>query len=256
MQIGKRWGNETILLIKHLEEAKARDASVIFCGDLFDAMQGRDDKRAMKAALLREFCVDDYFDALVREAADFFAPYAAQICIMGVGNHERKVLERYGANLIERLAEALKVKGGRPYCGGFGGWVTFSFENKSGVFSKAIVLHYDHGFGGGSAITGDMPSHHRRALYLPDAHIIVSGHTHDSWIREFIQRRFHSATGTERRQTQYHLKTPTYHDGYGDEFDSWEAQRGLQPKPTGGYWVEFFYNTTIDEVQFHIIKAN
>jgi len=61
----------------HLDMALERNAPIIDVGDLFDAMQGRDDRRRSRAESRPEDATkDNYFDLLVDGAERFYAPYA------------------------------------------------------------------------------------------------------------------------------------------------------------------------------------
>src|SRR5688572_23682139 len=59
------------LLTKHLEQAKAVGAGVLCIGDWFDAMGGKNDKRAHKSGVRAEDSRDNYFDSLVDSSADY-----------------------------------------------------------------------------------------------------------------------------------------------------------------------------------------
>lgn len=87
----------------HLDEAVQYGAGVIDCGDLFCAMQGKYDKRANKSDLRPEHQVENYLDALVNTAADFFTPYAKNWIVIAQGNHESSLVRRHETNIGERL---------------------------------------------------------------------------------------------------------------------------------------------------------
>jgi hypothetical protein len=59
---------------RHLDQAVERGAFVVDLGDLFCAMQGRNDRRAAKSAIAQEHAVDDYFGAIIRSTVNFFEP--------------------------------------------------------------------------------------------------------------------------------------------------------------------------------------
>ncbi len=167
----------------HLDQAKERGAAVLDLGDLYDAMAGRTDRRGSKGGLRAELKVDHYIDELGYRAADFFAPYAKNFVMIATGNHESAVNKFLEVNLIERLVTLLNAKTGSTiHNGGFSGFVVFSFEaHRNGrTRSTDVVLHYDHGYGGGGQVTRDMIQASRRAAYLPDPDIVCSGHVHES----------------------------------------------------------------------------
>lgn len=102
------------LELEHLELARERGAGVIDAGDLFCAMQGKYDKRASKSCLRPEHQVDDYLDALVRTAADFYQPFAHNFVVIADGNHEclspdHDVLSRDGWRPIAEISESDEV---------------------------------------------------------------------------------------------------------------------------------------------------
>lgn len=110
----QHWDNpkcDRVLLKKHLDEALEYDAGILDCGDLFCAMQGAWDPRKSKNDLRPEHQTGDYFDALVRTAADFYEPYAHNIVSLGQGNHEchddqTEVLTDSGWKLFRNLGES------------------------------------------------------------------------------------------------------------------------------------------------------
>lgn len=229
------------MLLRHLREASESGCSVLSLGDFFDAMQGRHDKRGSKSAVMGEFNRDDYFDALCESAADFLAPFAGAFVFLGVGNHEDSVLKRNEVDLTNRLARRLQEVAGVPvHNGGFSGWVVYRFvpPKDAGLKAQAVKVHYDHGYGGGGAVTKDVIQHQRRQVYLPDADVVVSGHTHDCWVMESARLRL-LEDGRVVQSPLTHLKCPTYKDDYGDGFSGWHATRGGPPKPKGAWWLTF-----------------
>lgn len=137
------------LELEHLQEAVKRQALIIDAGDLFDAMQGKGDRRSAKAELREENLRNAYFDSLVTEAGKFYAPFAKHFLVIGRGNHESSVIDHHGVDLISNLVYRLNAEsGGDVYAGGYGGWIIFQFKiQKTRLESR--VLKYFHGAGGG-----------------------------------------------------------------------------------------------------------
>jgi hypothetical protein len=240
--------------LRHLWEAKELGAAVISAGDTFCAMQGKYDKRSSKSSVKPEHQVDNYLDALVDSAADFYAPFAHNFVCFGVGNHEDSITNRHETRLIDRLVGALNHRTGSSiHVGGFSGWVIFQFYDER-ITRGSIVLHFDHGYGGGGPITSDMIQHFRRSVYLPDADIVISGHTHDAWVRELARVRL-SEQGTISHDIQTHIKLPTYKDEYKDGFAGWHATTGKPPKPLGAWWLRFFYDRARERVGYEVRRA-
>ena len=220
------------LLTKHLNEAKARKAKVFVFGDLFCAMQGKYDPRGSKANIRPEHNVPNYLDALVDSAYEYLKPWKELIMFISPGNHETSILKRHETNLTERLCQLLKC-----HTGSYAGWVLMKFEETEG-HGYTIPVAYHHGYGGGGPVTKDVIQASRKAVYLPDAKIMVSGHTHDRWIFPIYRERINLKNGQIKQEEQLHLKLGTYKDEYtGGE--GWAVERGMPPKAMGGIWVDF-----------------
>lgn len=255
----RHWDNphsDQVLQRRHLEQAKLRGAPVIDVGDFFCAMQGKYDKRSSKADIRPEHLDGNYLDKLVDTAASFFAPYSQNLVVIASGNHEEAIAKNHETNLIERLVSQLNASGkGNVAHGGFAGWVFFQFRPIAGGPQRTIRMHYDHGYGGGGPVTRDVIQTNRRAVYLPDADIVVSGHTHDQWAVPITRARV-SPAGKPFLDEQLHLKLPTYKEEYGDGFSGWHARRGAPPKPIGAVWLRFTYSHRQERIIFDAIRSD
>jgi hypothetical protein len=242
---------------KHLQEAKDKGAAIVSAGDTFCLMQGKFDKRSNKSAVRPEHQVDNYLDAVVSTAADFYQPFAHNFVCFGVGNHEQAIASRYETRVIDRLVGILNDRTkSNIHVGGFSGFVVFTFLSQRAASERStrVVLHYDHGYGGGGAVTDDMIQHHRRSTYLPDADIVISGHTHSAWMREMARVRL-AGNGAIRHDIQTHIKLPTYKEEYGDGFGGWHVETGKTPRPIGGWWLRFFYDFDKKRVLYQVVRA-
>jgi hypothetical protein len=196
------------LELEHLREAKERGAAIISNGDTCCAMQGKYDKRSNKSAVRPEHQKDNYLDAVINTGADFYEPFAHHFVCFVMGNHEQSITDRHETRLIDRLVGILNDRtGSSGHIGGFSGFVVFSFGENSGRTTR-VVLHYDHGYGGGGPVTDDMIQHQRRSTYLPDADIVCSGHAHGSFTRE-VGGFWLSHDGAIRHDMQTHVKLLT-----------------------------------------------
>lgn len=228
------WDNpktDRVLLKKHLDQAKERNAFILIFGDLFCAMQGKYDPRGSKESVRPEHNVNNYLDALVDTAVEYFKPYKENILFISPGNHETSILKRLETDIIKRLGDGLGV-----LTGTYTGWVVFNFTRNS--FKTNYNLSYHHGYGGGGAVTKDIIQASRKAVYLPDADIIVSGHTHDRWVFPITRTHLNPVTGKQVLKEQLHLKLGTYKDEYIVS-NGWAIERGMPPKSLGGLWLHF-----------------
>jgi len=223
---------------RHLDEAVARDAWIIDIGDLFDAMQGRFDKRGSKSSVRPEHQTADYFTSLVETAVDFFAPYARNILVMGTGNHETAVVKNHEINLTWHLARQLNAEhGGNIHLGKYAGWVKLQARQGERRYIKPLKIYYSHGSGGSSPVTKGVIQTNRRAVYLPDADIVLSGHIHQHWLVPISRERLNDA-GNVSIDQQMHVSLPSYKRVSRRE--GWEVEKGFAPGPLGGVWLRVF----------------
>jgi hypothetical protein len=240
---------------KHLDLARRYRAGVFDFGDFFCAMQGKFDKRSRKADLRPEHKVDDYLDALVRTAGDFFEPYADLFITIAMGNHETSILKRHEVNLTNNFVKELNQRTGTTVTnGGYSGWLHFIFENSISGREEHVKLWYIHGYGGGGPVTRGVIQTNRKAVYLPDADIIVSGHTHDDFRLPIVRNRL-SDESKQYLHEQLHIQVPTYKEEYRDGWDGFHIETGKGPKPVGATWLKFWKDSAREPIQFDAFKA-
>lgn len=254
----RHWDNiksDHELQIAHLKDAKERGAVVIDNGDFFCAMQGKFDKRSDKSSLRIEHKEGDYLDALVETASDFFAPYAHLFAIIGEGNHETSIRDRHGTNLIGSLCTLLKVQSGHKIIHApYQSWVRFKFvRDDASKKATTVNMKRNHGYGGGGPVTKGVIQTNRRATYLPNAHIVVTGHIHEEWYLP-ITREILSDAGNSYLEKQYHISVTTYKEEYL-QGEGWHTQRGGPPKPVGATWLRFYYNHRKDTISYYPVPA-
>jgi hypothetical protein len=232
------------LELEHLELAQKRKAYILDFGDIFDAMQGRYDPRRSYPEMREEYAdamivhKKSYLDLIVDDAAKFYKPYKSLWVLQGYGNHETSIQRHVDTNLIERFAHEMGKDGGIINTGGYGGWVVFHFAI-GGTQRESIKLKYFHGSGGGGPVTKGVIQSNRQAVFLPDADIVIGGHIHESWILSMPRERI-SDKGVIGTDMQYHVRTPTYKNDYGDGSGNWHVERGAPPKPRGCVWLRFY----------------
>jgi len=240
---------------KHLDKARERNAKVLDFGDLFCVMQGKYDRRASKSNVRPEHQSDNYLDAVVNTAVDWFSPYADMFALVSEGNHESAIRRNHETDLIERFVSALNYKNSTHLTRGlYTGWVRFRFvrtsSGKKGT-SRVLNLNYTHGYGGGGPVTKGVIQANRKSVYLPDADFCVSGHIHEHWLMTQPRERI-AHNGRCYIDEQVHVCLPTYKEEYlmGQDF---HRERGRPPKPLGAYWLRFYMER--DDVKYEFIRA-
>lgn len=239
---------------KHLDESLNKKAFILDNGDAFCAMQGKGDPRGSKDDIKEEHKGGNYLDKLVDTYADWLKPYAENILIMGKGNHETAVYKHRETDLTQRLVNLLNGKtNAKIQCGQIANWVGIRARSKkSGSKSLGTLwLYMFHGAGGGGPVTKGVIGANRMGVYLPDADIVTTGHTHDYWILPNARSRITNA-GHEYIDEQLHIKTPTYKNEYGVKDSGFHMEKGRPPKPLGAVWLKFYLAKELGKDRFKV----
>ena len=225
------------LFFEDMNEAVRRDAMICIFGDFFDALNGRFDPRRDMSLLRPEYRRADYYDFVVQDAAEKLKPYANNIMMITPGNHELSVLKNANTYLTDRLIGALNTQNKSNIMrGGYGGWLRLMFKVNKLPEGSTLVKYY-HGSGGEAPVTRGVIQTNRQSVYLPDADIVVNGHSHNSYWVPITRERI-GGKGDHFFDTQHHVRTPGYMQGYGDGTTGWEVTRGGVPKPLGSCYIK------------------
>ena len=238
------------LLRSHLEEAMQRGAGIVLLGDTLDLMQGRDDPRRDGGSMKPQYLID-YVDQVLADASTFFAPYREKIVMISEGNHESSVRKRLGTNPTKRLAESLGVE-----CMPYSGWLMFRVvrDERGRSTHNTIRCYYHHGSGGGGAVTRGVIQTNRRAAMVDGAHIMLSGHIHESWVL-WTPRAAVNTQGTPHVIDQLHVSTGTYKDEFSVG-EGYHVERGRPPKPLGGMWLRLWFDArTHGSIRYDATRA-
>ena len=235
---------------QHLDQARERNAKILDFGDLFCVMQGKYDRRSSKTDLRPIHQVDNYLDAVVNTAVDWFSPYADMFALVSEGNHESAIRRHHETNLIERFVSALNYKNNTHLTKGlYTGYVRFRFgKAKSSSRYTPVILNFTHGYGGGGPVTRGTIQSNRKAVYLPDAQICVSGHIHESWLLSIPRERLNN-NGNLKIDEQTHVCLPTYKEEYL-QGENYHRERGRPPKPLGAWWLRFYKDSETIKYEF------
>lgn len=227
------------ILKRHLEEAVSQGADILLNGDTFDVMGGKNDGRGSKGSLRPEFQCDNYFNKVVTEAIKWFSPYAKNIKMIGVGNHEVSVTKNNEIDILKMFVDGLNAANDTNIeLGGYAGWIVFRFIEK--IRSVQYRIKYHHGLSGGSR---GVNAFNRMASYVSNADMIWQGHVHEDYEMSFVEERI-SSNNSVHLKNVIMLRTSTYKDEYYDQnkklhqYEGWANMRGHNPRFIGGRWLE------------------
>ena len=227
-----------------LEEAVRRDAIIIGVGDQLDLMQGVSDRRAAKSALRSSLLADNYFDKVIEQAADFYAPFASHWAVMATGNHETAWQRHNSSNPTEHLVRAIKDRAVSPIgAGGYGGWIVFQI--RVGGSQLAYTMRYQHGTGGGNAFaTMGALDAKRMFSWLEGVDSIVISHNHASNVMGIAREFLNTHNGVYRVEKRYcdFIRVGTTKDSWSHSQGAggWEVEKGFGPSPSRQKWVRLF----------------
>ena len=244
------------LFEKHLKLAEELQAPVIIAGDLFDAMQGRDDPRRSIEELKAEYAVASYFDAIVLDVKKFLQRFKVPYYIIGLGNHETAVLRKINTDLVQRLCLLLRLEGQPAEAMGYWGYVRFMFKYKKGGAAVSKTLYYHHGKSNGAPVTKGIIQVNRQAVYIHDADIVLNGHNHQSYCMPVQVEKLNQKTMRPYTSTVWYLRTPGYKKSPGDSLQTWGygPEKHRSPTPRGCMFVDFTYSHSDDSVEAEIVQ--
>jgi|TARA_S200002703_G_scaffold7566_2_gene7824 predicted phosphodiesterase len=224
---------------RHLEEVKAQDGYVVIIGDFFDLMEGRNDFRRSNK-LRSEHLGTNYLQKVVLDAVEWLKPYAKNIVLISDGNHETSITKNIQVDPLEWLCYELRKLGSPVIHGNYQGFLTIRYnyakseEYRSPTLKYTVFYH--HGLWGGVVSQGTQ-SVMRYSSIVPDADMIITGHTHNQWQMINTRYKINNAFNTYLNE-QLHLKLGTYKQEFQDG-KGWAVEKLGIPKPIGAWWVNF-----------------
>lgn len=225
-------------LKEDLDMAKALGATISITGDLLDLMQGKHDRRADKGALRKDFVEGgSYIDNVIKDAVAFLSPYAENIVLISKGNHETSVQQHIEVDVLKYLIRELnKANNTKIQMGEYRGYFTLCYQLGKTGNRHNVNFGYSHGNWGGNITKGAL-SVIRDASIMPDCDIMLSGHTHDTFV--IPHKRYSIKSGNSvNLTTQYHVKTATYKDEFSAGH-GFAVEKIAFPKPIGGCLCKF-----------------
>jgi hypothetical protein len=226
------------LLKRHLDQAKAKGAKILINGDFFCAMQGNKDRRASKADIMTRHLGYNYFDLIVEDAIEFFAPYKENLAMIGYGNHETSIIKHNETDILARFVHTYNERyKASVQLGGYGGWIKIRCADRGSSY-KVFAIKYFHGSGGGGPVTKSLIQDNRIKVRTEGADLIWKGHIHDYVATPTRCEVFDSNKMRVNLKSVWHLSTPTYKEEFNEGTKGWHVETGKGPKPLGGAWLK------------------
>ena len=226
------------MLKKDLDKALELDAAICVFGDFFCAMMGAWDPRRTRGAtsVRPEDDHPNYLDKLVENAVDWWKPYAKNLAVVCPGNHETSILKRHEVDLIDRFTTMLRME--EPECnvsaGGYGNWIRVFCGLHNSRNSFTIYSH--HGYGSGGAFSQQITAF-QKYLLQSEADVYVCGHIHKKGTFPIHRTYLNQKMALITKKIDM-IRCGTYKDEYTDGADGWAVEKGMGPRPMGGYWLE------------------
>ena len=225
------------MLKRHLDLALEKGYRVHINGDFFCLMQGKYDPRKAKGSIRKEHNVNNYFDAVIETAVEWFKPYAEIIDVIGYGNHETSIIRRLETDPLQRFVDLLNytVKPEtKVHTGGYGGWYVIRIDGHT------YKIRYYHGSGGGGVVTKGHIILTRAFNMYGGFDCFTMGHVHEN------TERYDSLNCINNRYKPYlrevlMMITGTYKEEYVDGYMGWHTETGKPPKPIGGRLLSLKY---------------
>ncbi len=164
------------------DEALERNARIYINGDVMRLIPSSDIKRYTKDED-RHPNKHGLINEEIELAEEILAPYANNIDVIGVGNHETAVYKRTNFEPMEELIFRLNThrdtkKYGLIRHGGYTGFIRQAFRHGDNGAIRKFDIWYNHGQGKGGEVTGGIIGLERRKRdYM--VNLIWLAHTHD-----------------------------------------------------------------------------
>ena len=240
-----------------MEKAKRRNAIILSGGDFFDAIGGKKDPRSTKSELRPEYCKTDYYSAIIDDAVSHLNKYADNMAVMCQGNHECQIIKNAEVDILKHTVDRLNDRAKSNIIQGeYEEFVRMSFvppknnKKKDTKYSKLFYLNHD--YGGASPVTGGTIHHHRIAEFIK-ADFICLGHLHTRMLDERIWWEVTTQNTVIEKSCEF-IRPAGYKLARRPGETTWETVKGIKPKPRGGVWIRFYWNTTTDNLEYEIIK--
>jgi len=225
-------------LASALQRAVDEGARIIFNGDNFDLMQGRNDPRRSRAAMKPEF-VGSYVNDVVEDAVTFLLPYAENIDIMALGNHETSFMRNCDVDVNKFAADMLSEKSGHKiHTGSIMGYLQLIFDNGN-KHSTTRIVHFRHDGGSLGKRSKGILSYDILAGEYPNTDVFVTAHGHQM-VHHETQSEIVTKSGAIEYRERILISCPSFKEEWADRCKAnWWNATNKGPRAVGGWMTTF-----------------
>lgn len=212
-------------------------AYLIFGGDSFDVMQNYNDPRSAKSALKESLKRDDYINAVIEEAYEFYMPFKDKILAFNLGNHEETQIRHHGIDMVKMMVDRLNESTNHEIiCGDLAGWIKIRNHRGSANYSKNIYFSHQP-ISGGTRSKGVLSVDLLIGRY-PDADVWICEHIHTSWILPLKIERF-DGKGNIKYENKWYIQAPTLKEEFAGKKRGYVHAKTYGATPIGIVILDF-----------------
>lgn len=228
-----------------MDRAVAKGQRIILGGDNFSLILPKDMKRftGSRAKKRQDKMIDAYVNDGIYAAVELLRPYVDHIDAIGVGNHESSVVKFNGTDAVQFLVLLLNKERDKSLDPivqlGYKGFLTLHLERYDR--DNVVNVWYDHGRGGGAAVTKGMIDMNRTLAAVEGADILWLQHKHVRWADMGISRYYPHRSGAPRVKKIIGMITGCYQTEVSDDGEyaggyiiNFGEERMTAPQGVGG----------------------
>ena len=230
------------------------ETRIILVGDNNDGMQGRNDPRRSRKAMIAEGLAAekdpdlqglDYANYMIAKTVKFLRPYAEHLDVMLLGNHELSIKKNMGVDVTKLVADQLSAESGHQiYRGGLEGFVRAKFYYKTkGAKSYGSklskVIHFRHDGGSCGKRSKGILAYDLLAAEYQNSDVFITAHTHDMLAHE-TKNTILDPLGKFRNDSRIYLQCPSFKESWKNpNKDGWWEATNKGARAVGAWLLRY-----------------
>ena len=200
------------LLNVEMDEAVNQGSKILINGDWSSSLLPQDLKRFTNSRAFRGQ-KDNLLNEIINNAFEYYKPYVEHIEMIGCGNHETAVIKHHSIDPTQILIYKLNEikKNGQIQYAGYTGFISIVLDQRE------YIIYFNHGQGGGAAVTKGMIDLSRRNNILCD--LVWLGHKHTKIMTRIDPMYYLDKSGLIKERRRYGVITGGYERNIDQDFD-------------------------------------